>query len=137
MLLSLLQFFFTVTGKNKAFLKVCALSCLIWGLSTFPYFCNLFVNHMLIKQLFQTRQRFKVRYCWTASALVELIEAKQMSKTLQSSGKVTLVAVNKSGSVSIREYFFYVKERVIIHNTLRPPPIHTHTSKQNQNQNKK
>ena len=49
-----------------------------------------------------------------------------MSKTLQSSGKVTLVAVNKSGSVSIREYFFYVKERVIIHSTLRPPPIHTH-----------
>ena len=54
-----------------------------------------------------------------------------MSKTLQSSGKVTLVAVNKSGSVSIREYFFNVKERVIKHNI---PHLHTcthtHTHKQ-------
>lgn len=49
-----------------------------------------------------------------------------MSKTLRSSGKVTLVAVNKSGSVRIREYFFTVRERVIKHNTTPSPNTHTY-----------
>lgn len=51
-----------------------------------------------------------------------------MSKTLQSSGKVTLVAVNKSVVLSVSENAsFYVKERVIIPNTPTTPRPYTHT----------